>query len=62
MQSVCIQTGQVLGFFCIEFHQNMIASGLHFGYQMLLDLLEIWHIDSQEYLKFLIHSFLNAPE
>ena len=30
----------------VGFHQKMVASNKHFVYQMLMDLLEIWYINS----------------
>ena len=33
----------------IEFPQNMVASNMHFGYQLLTDLHEMWHVYSEEY-------------
>ena len=37
-------TGNVLAlFFISNFIKSMVASNMNFGYQMLTDLLEIWH-------------------
>ena len=26
-----------------ELHQDMVASNLHFGYQMFKELIDVWH-------------------
>ena len=47
LQKSSTQAGKVLVLFlCIEFHSNMIASNIDFGYLILMDLQKVWHIHS----------------